>query len=193
VRQSQPAPLPQSSPVQQIVDRIAAQLVDAQRSEAQPAQSVRSASLSSGAPLRVLSIQLQPADLGTVTVRMSLKEDTLELQLEAANPETARLISKDREALSGLLRSAGYLIDGLSVQVTEPDRTTASAGQQGLQGTQTLLQSSTQSQSGSSQPDARSSNPHQQAAQHNSNHPASGDDDGSDQHAARPVDGALYV
>ena len=53
--------------------------------------------------MKVLHIRLQPADLGTVTIRMSLKDDALELHLEAARSETAQVIGKDKEALSHLL------------------------------------------------------------------------------------------
>jgi len=74
------------------------------------------------APVRVLQIQLDPPRLGPLTIRMSMHNDALRLQLDTPNYETARLIAGDREALSGLLRSAGYMIDGLNVQVTSAER-----------------------------------------------------------------------
>jgi chemotaxis protein MotD len=73
-------------------------------------------------PVRVLYLQLDPPQLGPVTIRISLKDTALSLQLEAQNQETASLINRDREALSGLLRSAGYTVDGLQIQTSGADR-----------------------------------------------------------------------
>ncbi|NJM33873.1 MAG: hypothetical protein HC850_03250 [Rhodomicrobium sp.] len=73
-------------------------------------------------PLRVLHLQLDPPQLGPVTIRLSLKDTALSLQLEAQSHETASLIHKDREALFGLLRSAGYTVDGFQIQTAGADR-----------------------------------------------------------------------
>jgi chemotaxis protein MotD len=96
------------------------------------------------APVKVLLIQLQPADLGTVTVRMSLKEDALELHIEASQQETAQRLQKDQDSLSKVLRSAGYLIDGVAIRVTEPDRSLVLPSP----GSSTLSQSSYQGTAG---------------------------------------------
>ena len=101
-------------------------------------------------PFKVLSIQLQPADLGTVTVRMELKDGELTLHVEADRADTADLIRSDQDTLSNLLRVSGYSVDAGSIKVMEGDRSlvTPAAGQQGAQ---TNLQSSSQGQSGSSE------------------------------------------
>lgn len=101
--------------------------------------------------LKVLQIQLQPADMGTVTVRMELKNEGLMVHVEASRGETAELIRNDQETLSKLLRSAGYGIDATSIRVVEGDRSGASQqfSQQG--GGQPQSQSSWQSQSGASE------------------------------------------
>lgn len=101
-------------------------------------------------PIKVLSIQLQPADLGTITVRMELKDSELKLRVEADRADTADLIRGDQDTLSRLLRSAGYAVDPSAIRVVEGDRVAASQ-QAGQQGTQTNLQSSPQWQSGSSE------------------------------------------
>ncbi|MEI9899728.1 MAG: flagellar hook-length control protein FliK [Hyphomicrobium sp.] len=116
----------------------------AERTETMPAQpGMKSV-------LKILHIQLQPADLGTVTVRMELKDAELSLQVEADRPDTAELIRNDQDTLSKLLRSAGYSVDPSSVRVAEVDRTAASQ-QSGQGGAQTSFQSSPQSQSGASE------------------------------------------
>jgi flagellar hook-length control protein FliK len=101
-------------------------------------------------PTKVLRIQLQPAELGTVTIRMSVKDNALRLDLEAGRGDTVRLIQRDQDALSTMLRSAGYLIDGMEVRLADQ----ASAGGQSSMG-----QANSQAQggqSGSSQQDNRS-------------------------------------
>ena len=55
-------------------------------------------------------------------IRMSMRDNTLHLQIEASHHDTAKLIERDQNTLSGLLRAAGYGADGVSVQVTTGDR-----------------------------------------------------------------------
>jgi hypothetical protein len=138
-------------PAQQIADRIiteAGALSDpSSRTASMPGQPAKSA-------LKVLHLQLQPLDLGTVTIRMELKDSELSLHVEAERADTADLIRNDQDTLSKLLRSAGYSVDPSSVRVAEADRTAASqqTGQgAGQSGTQSGFQSSQQSQSGASQ------------------------------------------
>lgn len=130
-------------PAQQIADRVAAEAtsarVPADRADLVPDQQ------GSKAALRVLHIALQPADLGTVTVRMELKDAELSLHVQAERAETAELIRNDQDTLSKLLRSAGYAIDSGSIRVAD-----SAAPQPGQNGTQSNPQSSPQSQSGAS-------------------------------------------
>lgn len=90
----------------------------ASASSAASATAVDASSAPAASTVRVLHIRLDPPELGPLTVRMSMKNGALDLQLEASTPETAALIERDRETISGLLRTAGYAVDGLSVQVT---------------------------------------------------------------------------
>lgn len=66
-------------------------------------------------PLRILTLQLRPMDLGTVLVRMRLRDGQLELHLQASREETAALLRRDGELLTGLLRGAGYQADGATI------------------------------------------------------------------------------
>jgi flagellar hook-length control protein FliK len=114
------APAPQQSPAFQIANRIVHEVETVDPAfTAQPAELPKDAS---SAPLKVLHILLDPPELGALTVRMSLKNDMLHLQIEASRHETARLIERDQDALSGMLRSAGYSVDGLTVQIASGDR-----------------------------------------------------------------------
>jgi Flagellar hook-length control protein FliK len=139
---------PQQRPVQQIADRIAAEVSAFDAPSQVRAESIQS---SASPTVKVLQIQLQPAELGTVTVRLELKQTELELHVEVSRGETAEMIRADKDSLSNLLRSAGYSLDTASIRVVEVDRTGATSAQSGQQGAQTNLQSSGQSQSGWSQ------------------------------------------
>ncbi len=111
----------------QIAERVAAEagqpLGQAERSE------LRGLGLtqSFGSPVKVIHLQLQPDGLGTVTIRIAVKDQALQLALEADRGETASLIQRDRDALSTLLRSAGYLIDGVDVRTAGPGGLSAPA------------------------------------------------------------------
>lgn len=132
----------------QIADRVtseAATLTQASRPDA-PAFGVRHE-----AAAKVLHLQLQPEGLGTVTIRMSVKDQALRLDLEVGRGEAGHLIQRDRDALSALLRSAGYMIDGVEVRVV--DASGASA-QNGNGQANTPMHGG--GQSGSSQPEGRS-------------------------------------
>ncbi|MQT12769.1 flagellar hook-length control protein FliK [Segnochrobactrum spirostomi] len=59
-------------------------------------------------PVRTLDLQMHPATLGLVTVRMRLVGQSLELRVRAANPETARLLKADGGKLADLLSTSGY-------------------------------------------------------------------------------------
>ncbi len=60
-----------------------------------------------------LELSLEPPDLGVVTVRLSLRGQSLSIHLATGRPETLMLIDKDQASLLGALQSAGYIIDEL--------------------------------------------------------------------------------
>jgi chemotaxis protein MotD len=97
-----------------------------------PEMSVDSAAVKADArpdrtPMRMLTVQLDPPDLGEVTIKMRLKGDNLELRVAAANHDTARLLQTQRDALTDLMRDTGYQADVGDVQVADV-RTVASSG-----------------------------------------------------------------
>jgi chemotaxis protein MotD len=136
--------------------------------------------------LKVLTIQLHPVELGAVTVRIALKNDTLELQIEAGRHDTARLVEADRDQLSGLLRSAGYSVETMTVRAVEMPSAPAQAGSP-------LTQAdggAAQTQSGGAQADARASGGRQQAERNSNLHGTLRDsNDTPDSPRRRPGDG----
>lgn len=69
---------------------------------------------SSDGVVKVLQIELKPANLGSVTVRIALKDNQITLHLETQRRETLAAIERDRDALVGALSSAGYTVDGIT-------------------------------------------------------------------------------
>lgn len=177
---------PQAAPVtQQIAQGVVAEAATLATQAGRP--DVPTFGVKLEAPLKVLHIQLQPENLGVVTIRLAVKDNALRLDLEVGRGETANLIQRDRDALSALLRSAGYLIDGVEVRI---------ADQSGLGAPSANGQSNTHmqggAQSGSSQTDGRSPG---ERSQHERGNNASGNERGrEDEQASRSArGGGIYI
>jgi chemotaxis protein MotD len=106
--------------------------------------------------VRLLNIQLHPADLGRITVKMKLSGDSLEMALQVESEETARLLKSDTEKLSNLLKGSGYRPEVITVQSPEAasarqDSAGASRQQSMSQSQQDAFQRGAQQQNGGSQ------------------------------------------
>ncbi len=105
--------------------------------------------------LRVLNLQLHPAELGLVTIKMKLSGDSLEMELQVENEETARMLQNDTEKLSSLLKGSGYRPDVINIQTAEftpQDRMATSRQPSPMQASaQTFDQSASNSNNGSRQ------------------------------------------
>jgi len=105
--------------------------------QAQPGQQA-------GGPVRVLHIQLHPADLGSVSVRMRLVGDGIEVHMRASDARTVQMLQNDSEALTSVLRAAGYRPEVVTLQISSADAGSgqslqgggqqSAAGQQAFQG-----------------------------------------------------------
>ncbi len=155
-----------SAPVQFLAGRIAEEAATLSQPApgAGPAAAHTQSSVMS--PTKVLHIQLQPVELGTVTMKLSLKDNALHVELEVGRGETKTLIQNDRDALTSLLRSAGYLVEGLDVRMADPNSANMNGG-----GGQASLQAQS---GGSSQTDAHSPGARGQDARGRHGHDGSG-------------------
>lgn len=101
--------------------------------------------VSSDGVVKVLELELRPANLGSVTVRLALKDNQISIHIEAQRLDTLAVIEREREALAGALAAAGYSVDGITAapqsEVGRPmaalmgqGDSGASASQGGLQG-----------------------------------------------------------
>jgi flagellar hook-length control protein FliK len=117
-----------SAPVQFLAGRIAEEAA----ALSQPAPGAGSAAAHAHSsvmtPTKVLHIQLQPVELGTVTMKLSLKDNALQVELEVGRGETKTLIQNDRDALTALLRSAGYMLEGVDVRLADTNSANMSGG-----------------------------------------------------------------
>jgi chemotaxis protein MotD len=138
------------------VSQIAREIVsDLAAERAAASRSVGTASVSTeaspgGGVLKVLEIKLEPETLGTITVKISLKDNVVSLDLSASQAQTALVIEKEREGLSRALKSAGYFVDGITTQTIDSVRGAAGpavAQASGADG-QASQSASAQSQSG---------------------------------------------
>lgn len=193
------------SPMRQLADWVAAEANSAAAalSEAAAAGSsggpigamddARSQALAS--PVKILNLQLEPESLGSVTIRLRLSGTGLDLQVEAARPETMRLLSADKDLLANKLRSSGYSMDTLVIKVVEQQSAQTPGGfGAGHGGSQSTAQANAQAPSSAASQDRGSSANDRSPAQKDrglSRAPAVENvPDGS---GARNVGGAVYL
>lgn len=86
---------------------------------------------SSDGVVKVLNLQLKPANLGAMTVRLALKDNVISIHLETQHRDTLAVIEREREALVGALTSAGYTVDGVTT-ATQSDISRSSGVQNGF-------------------------------------------------------------
>ncbi|GEP03175.1 flagellar hook-length control protein FliK [Methylobacterium oxalidis] len=85
-------------------------------------------------PVRLLTLQLKPDELGSVLIRMRLQDGRLAMDLQASRDETAELLRKDEHRLAELLRAAGYRPEIVSIQAAGSEMAQAGRGQGQAQG-----------------------------------------------------------
>ncbi len=135
------------SPAAQIARRVIAEAASAPAAGSAPAKAGHFEPTGRGTVVKVLEIELEPASLGKVTIRMELKDDVLSLRLEAAHRDTIVVIENERDKLSNALRSAGYVVDAITAQTAEPLRGPVQ-GPLAATGAQSSPSSSDQTQAG---------------------------------------------
>jgi flagellar hook-length control protein FliK len=107
------------SPVQQIANSII-EAADAASSADEAPQATPAAAIDTGRqriqPLQTLDIKLEPADLGTVSVKMRLTGSKLDLHIEVTQKDTLPLLHKEGDSLSSQLQSSGYSVDSITIK-----------------------------------------------------------------------------
>jgi flagellar hook-length control protein FliK len=123
------------SPVQQVENALLAQLGESATAAdaADPGSSTARQPSADGAnsPLKILTIQLEPADLGSVAIKMRLTGNHLDMQVEVTQHDTLQALTVDHDRLRDMLQSCGYSVDGLSIKAAPTTQSTPSDGQTG--------------------------------------------------------------
>ncbi|KQO72746.1 flagellar hook-length control protein FliK [Methylobacterium sp. Leaf89] len=108
---------PAAAPAQQVAAAVLAELP---RGPAGAVPGALPGAPTGEGPLKLLTLQLHPADLGTVLVRMRLRDGQLEMSLQASREDSARLLREGGEVLNDLLRQGGYRPESVTVTVASP-------------------------------------------------------------------------
>lgn len=103
-------PVPQLTQLQKIADRVAADLSTTAGSSDTSAANIMPQDTSRVAdkPVKILTVQLDPPSLGTVTVKVRLTGDAVDVQVSADRYETTQMLRHERDALTERMHSAGY-------------------------------------------------------------------------------------
>ncbi len=101
--------------VSQLADRIATAASELTSSAAAPAATA-AAGAGAAQAVKELEIELDPADLGAVSVKMRLVEGKLSVVMEVATPATQKAIENERDAITERLGSAGQPLETLIIK-----------------------------------------------------------------------------
>jgi len=125
-------PVQQVTTLQKIVDRMASDLPAVTAPEAKsPTETLaqENAKIAESRPVRMMTLELDPPNLGTVTIKMRLAGDSVEVHLTADRLETTNLLRQERGALSDAMQSAGYSFDIAAIDHTRAQDANLNNGQ----------------------------------------------------------------
>ncbi|MEX0955126.1 MAG: flagellar hook-length control protein FliK [Rhizobiaceae bacterium] len=103
------------------VDSLAAGVAKAERAEMTNQPTLAQAATKPG-PITTLRIQLQPAELGTVTARLSGTGAQLSIEITVDNAEARHRLTSDSDAIVTALRGLGIDIDRVTVQQSQSNQ-----------------------------------------------------------------------
>ena len=70
-----------------------------------------------------MQLQLNPAELGTVNIRLHSVDGQLHVAIRAESDKTAEMLSRDSDAIRSALRAAGVSSSDITVSVNRNDQT----------------------------------------------------------------------
>lgn len=123
-------PVPQFSATQQVANAVVSELKGSPAPAASAAADLVGAqSNAPDQPLRILTVNLEPPDLGSVTMRLRLVGNEVSVQLAAQRKDTSTMLDQQRDQIRDLMQSAGYVADVAPVQHGSLDGFQAGSGQ----------------------------------------------------------------
>jgi chemotaxis protein MotD len=137
-------PVPQFSATQQVANAVVSELKGSPAPAASAAADLVGAqSNAPDQPVKILTVNLEPPDLGNVTVRLRLVGNEVSVHLAAERKDTSQMLDQQRDSIRDLMQSAGYAAEVAPVQHGSLDGFQTGSGQSQLSGQQ---QQSPQSQ-----------------------------------------------
>jgi len=130
VQQETHLPPAQFNAPQQVAKAVVAELKDSTGPAASAAPDLSvSQTNAPDQPLKILTINLEPAALGNVTVRLRLVGTEVSVHLAAARKDTSQMLDQQRDQIRDLMQSAGYVADVAPVQHGSLDGFQSGSGQ----------------------------------------------------------------
>ena len=123
-------PVGQFSATQQVANAVVSELKGSPAPAASVAADLVGAQNNSpDQPLKILTVNLEPPDLGNVTMRLRLVGNEVSVQLAAERKDTSTMLDQQRDQIRDLMQSAGYVADVAPVQHGSLDGFQAGSGQ----------------------------------------------------------------
>lgn len=123
-------PVPQFSATQQVANAVVSELKGSPAPAASAAADlVGGQNNTPDQPLRILTVNLEPPALGSVTMRLRLVGNEVSVQLAAQRKDTSTMLDQQRDQIRDLMQSAGYVADVAPVQHGSLDGFQAGSGQ----------------------------------------------------------------
>ncbi|RXT35486.1 flagellar hook-length control protein FliK [Bradyrhizobium betae] len=130
VQQETHLPPAQFNAPQQVANAVVAELKETPASTASAAADLATSQGNApDQPLKILTINLEPPQLGNVTVRLRLVGTEVSVQLAAERKDTSQMLDQQRDSIRDLMQSAGYVADVAPVQHGSLDGFQSGSGQ----------------------------------------------------------------
>ena len=133
------APVAWLSPSQQVLNAVSSTLplestAEAEGGASTPADlnNLAETARPSSASLKTLDLQLDPQDLGAVSIRLNLSATGLTVEVQASQVATADLLEKDKRSLTDGLNDAGYTVSGVEISFAPSSGAATGFTDQGL-------------------------------------------------------------
>ncbi len=108
----------------QLAERLATQASEL-TTKAAPSDSTAATGVGTAQAVKELQIDLDPADLGAVSVKMRLAGGKLSVVMEVATPSTLTAIENERDAIAGRLGSTAQPLESLIIKPAATSQTNA--------------------------------------------------------------------
>jgi len=129
VQQETHLPPAQFNAPQQVANAVVTELKETAAPAAAAVPDLATSQTNAQEPLKILTINLEPPQLGNVTVRLRLVGTEVSVQLAAERKDTSAMLDQQRDQIRDLMQSAGYVADVAPVQHGALDGFQSGSGQ----------------------------------------------------------------